>query len=58
MMILHAGIMVLLREYFGSGLPRSRWNYMCNRFTGEKDVKDKAERGGTGNKHLPVMVKI
>lgn len=40
-MILNAGIIILPREYFSSGLPRSRWNYMCNRFTEEKDVKDK-----------------
>lgn len=40
-MILNAGIIILPREYFNSGLPRSRWNYICNRLTGEKDVKDK-----------------
>lgn len=45
MMILNAGI-VIFREYFSSDLPRSRWNYMCNRFLGDKDVKDKEEKGG------------
>lgn len=47
MMILNAGI-VIFREYFSSDLPRSRWNYMCNRFWGDKDVKDKEEKGGVG----------
>lgn len=58
MMIFHAGIMVLVTEYFASGLPRSRWNYICDRFPREKDVKDEAERGGRGKKHLPVPVEI
>lgn len=50
--------MVLLTEYFSSGLPRSRWNCMCNRLTGEKDGKDKAEKGGVGEEDLQVMMKI
>lgn len=58
MMLLSAGIMVLLTEYFSSGLPRSRWNCMCNRLTGEKDVKNKAEKGGVGEEDLQVMMKI
>lgn len=40
-MILNASIITLLREYFSSGLPRSKWNYGYNRFTGEEEVKDK-----------------
>lgn len=57
-MILNAGIIILLREYFSSGLLRSRWNYMCNRLTGEKDVKDKAERHRVGKESLQTVMKI
>lgn len=47
-MILNVGIIIFFREYFSLGFLRSRWNYMCNRLIGEKDVKDKAERYRVG----------